>query len=78
MRYSWRQARDPALPSGDINATVLNYAALKFFRTSICSEAPPQTDEACKPFARGLAFSGRQERTAGQFGRARGVALGEA
>src|ERR1039458_6587968 len=29
---SWRQARDPALPSGDINATVLNYAALKFFR----------------------------------------------
>ena len=32
---SWRQARDPALPSGDINATVLNYAALKFFRTSI-------------------------------------------
>ena len=30
---SWRQARDPALPSGDINATVLNYAALKFFRT---------------------------------------------
>jgi squalene-hopene/tetraprenyl-beta-curcumene cyclase len=32
---SWRQARDPALPSGDINATVINYAALKFFRTSI-------------------------------------------
>lgn len=32
---SWRQARDPALPSGDINATVVNYAALKFFRTSI-------------------------------------------
>jgi hypothetical protein len=32
---SWRQARDPALPSGDINATVLNYAALKFFRSSI-------------------------------------------
>jgi len=32
---SWRQARDPALRSGDINATVLNYAALKFFRTSI-------------------------------------------
>jgi len=32
---SWRQARDPALPSGDLNATVLNYAALKFFRTSI-------------------------------------------
>jgi squalene-hopene/tetraprenyl-beta-curcumene cyclase len=32
---SWRQARDPALTSGDINATVLNYAALKFFRSSI-------------------------------------------
>jgi squalene-hopene/tetraprenyl-beta-curcumene cyclase len=32
---SWRQARDPALPSGDINATVLNFAALKFFRASI-------------------------------------------
>ena len=32
---SWRQARDPALPSGDINATVLNYAALKFFRGSM-------------------------------------------
>ena len=32
---SWKQARDPALLSGDLNATVLNYAALKFFRTSI-------------------------------------------
>jgi squalene-hopene/tetraprenyl-beta-curcumene cyclase len=32
---SWRQARDPARPSGDINATVLNYAALKFFQASI-------------------------------------------
>ena len=32
---SWKQARDPAIPSGDINATVLNYAALKFFRASI-------------------------------------------
>ena len=32
---SWRQARDPALPAGDLNATVLNYAALKFFQTSI-------------------------------------------
>ena len=32
---SWKQARDPAIHSGDINATVLNYAALKFFRTSI-------------------------------------------
>lgn len=31
---SWRQARDPLLPSGDLNATVINYAALKFFRTS--------------------------------------------
>jgi hypothetical protein len=32
---SWKQARDPALLSGDINATVLNYAALKFFQASI-------------------------------------------
>ena len=32
---SWKQARDPAIHSGDINATVLNYAALKFFTTSI-------------------------------------------
>jgi squalene-hopene/tetraprenyl-beta-curcumene cyclase len=32
---SWRQARDPALASGDINVTLLNYAALKFFRASI-------------------------------------------
>jgi squalene-hopene/tetraprenyl-beta-curcumene cyclase len=32
---SWRQARDPARISGDINATVINYAALKFFRASI-------------------------------------------
>ena len=32
---SWKQARDPTIHSGDINATVLNYAALKFFRTSI-------------------------------------------
>jgi hypothetical protein len=32
---SWKQARDPAISSGDINATVLNYAALKFFKTSI-------------------------------------------
>ena len=32
---SWRQARDPLRPSGDINATVLNYAALKFFQNSI-------------------------------------------
>ena len=32
---SWKQARDPTTRSGDLNATVLNYAALKFFRTSI-------------------------------------------
>ena len=32
---SWKQARDPSLTSGDINATVINYAALKFFRRSI-------------------------------------------
>ena len=39
---SWRQARDPLLPSGDINATVVNYAALKFFKTSIsCANVQP-------------------------------------
>lgn len=32
---SWKQARDPSLASGDLNATVINYAALKFFRRSI-------------------------------------------
>ncbi len=32
---SWKQARDPARPSGDLNATVINYAALKFFSPSI-------------------------------------------
>jgi squalene-hopene/tetraprenyl-beta-curcumene cyclase len=46
---SWRQARDPALPSGDINATVLNYAALKFFRTSIAiANVRPAMDAARK------------------------------
>lgn len=34
---SWKQARDPALASGDINATVFNYAALKCFRSTIAS-----------------------------------------
>jgi squalene-hopene/tetraprenyl-beta-curcumene cyclase len=34
---SWKQARDPALSSGDLNATVLNYAALKFFRNSLAA-----------------------------------------
>jgi squalene-hopene/tetraprenyl-beta-curcumene cyclase len=44
---SWRQARDPALTSGDINATVLNYAALKFFRHSISgAEVRPAIDAA--------------------------------
>ena len=46
---SWKQARDPALPSGDINATVLNYAALKFFRTSISiANVQPAMDAARK------------------------------
>ena len=44
---SWRQARDPALLSGDINATVVNYAALKFFRTSISvANVQPAMDSA--------------------------------
>jgi len=44
---SWRQARDPALPSGDINATVFNYAALKFFRASIpTADVRPAMDAA--------------------------------
>jgi hypothetical protein len=42
------------------------------------SEAPPQTDEACEQFARGLAFSGRQEPGAKQFRRAQGMAPGGA
>ena len=46
---SWRQARDPALPSGDINATVLNYAALKFFKSSISvADVRPAMDSARK------------------------------
>jgi squalene-hopene/tetraprenyl-beta-curcumene cyclase len=44
---SWRQARDPALHSGDINATVLNYAALKFFSASISTaDVRPSLDLA--------------------------------
>lgn len=44
---SWRQARDPVLPSGDINATVINYAALKFFKTSISTaDVQPAMDAA--------------------------------
>ena len=44
---SWRQARDPALPSGDINATVINYAALKFFSASISiANVQPAIDAA--------------------------------
>jgi squalene-hopene/tetraprenyl-beta-curcumene cyclase len=46
---SWRQARDPALSSGDINASVLNYAALKFFKTSISvANVQPAMDKAGK------------------------------
>ncbi len=47
---SWRQARDPALPSGDINATVLNYAALKFFRTAISTADVRPAMGAAKKF----------------------------
>ena len=47
---SWRQARDPMLPSGDINATVLNYAALKFFRTSISVANVQPAMEAARSF----------------------------
>jgi squalene--tetrahymanol cyclase len=47
---SWRQARDPVLPSGDINATVLNYAALKFFRASISIANVQPAMEAAKIF----------------------------
>src|SRR5580658_5691105 len=47
---SWKQARDPAIPSGDINATVLNYAALKFFRTSISAADVSSATEAARKF----------------------------
>jgi squalene-hopene/tetraprenyl-beta-curcumene cyclase len=44
---SWRKARDPALTSGDLNATVFNYAALKFFRASISTaNVQPALDAA--------------------------------
>ena len=47
---SWRQARDPALPSGDINATVLNYTALKFFRASLATANVPPAMAAARRF----------------------------
>jgi squalene-hopene/tetraprenyl-beta-curcumene cyclase len=47
---SWKQARDPAIPSGDINATVLNYAALKLFRTSISATNVLPAIEAAREF----------------------------
>jgi len=47
---SWRQARDPARPSGEVNATVLNYAALKFFRTSISTANVQPAMEAARRF----------------------------
>lgn len=47
---SWRQARDPLLPSGDINATVVNYAALKFFKNSISSANVPPALAAARNF----------------------------
>jgi squalene-hopene/tetraprenyl-beta-curcumene cyclase len=47
---SWRQARDPMLPSGDINATMLNYAALKSFRASISTANVQPALDAAKRF----------------------------
>jgi squalene-hopene/tetraprenyl-beta-curcumene cyclase len=47
---SWRQARDPVRPSGDLNATVLNYAALKFFRSSISTANVKPAREAARRF----------------------------
>ncbi len=47
---SWRQARDPARPSGDINATVINYAALKFFQASISTANMQPAMGAAKRF----------------------------
>jgi squalene-hopene/tetraprenyl-beta-curcumene cyclase len=47
---SWKQARDPALLSGDINATVINYAALKFFRTSISATRVQASTDAAREF----------------------------
>ena len=47
---SWQQARDPALSSGDINATVLNYAALKFCLTSISATNVRPAMEAAMRF----------------------------
>ena len=47
---SWRQARDPALPSGDINATVINYAALKFFKSSISTAAVEPAIHSARKF----------------------------
>jgi hypothetical protein len=47
---SWKQARDPAIPSGDINATVLNYAALKFFKSSISTANVQPAMEAAREF----------------------------
>lgn len=47
---SWRQARDPARPSGDINATVINYAALKFFQASISIANVQPAMDAAKGF----------------------------
>jgi squalene-hopene/tetraprenyl-beta-curcumene cyclase len=49
---SWRQARDPALTSGDINATVLNYAALKFFRKSISTASVGRAMHSARGFIR--------------------------
>jgi squalene-hopene/tetraprenyl-beta-curcumene cyclase len=50
---SWKQARDPAIPSGDINATVINYAALKFFRTSISTANVQSALGAAREFVLG-------------------------
>ena len=44
---SWRQPREPAVHSGDINATLINYAALKLFGASISTaDVRPALDSA--------------------------------
>ena len=47
---SWAQVRDPALDSGDINATIINYAALKFFRSVIGIAGVPEAMHGAREF----------------------------
>jgi squalene-hopene/tetraprenyl-beta-curcumene cyclase len=49
---SWKQARDPSLATGDLNATVINYAALKFFRRSISVGPVQPALEAARRYIR--------------------------